>query len=172
MSLTVFYSFLDVVHPFFDNKVIEFIASLPNEYLDNHLLYKKMVLKYYPKYFKKIPRNTERLFFFKKDWNYRVNKIKQKIRKQLEKWHIVPKIIDNYVDYDNWLRDDPLFSNLCQLLKYNGSKYSKYIHVDFEKELLIPHKKEQMNCGRKILIAASIELYLRHIHNLANNDRK
>ena len=60
---------------------------------------------------------------------------------------------------------------LKELLKYKGSEYSKYTNIDFEKEFLQPHiTKNKCNYGRKILIAASIEIWLRHIRDISRKE--
>ncbi len=166
MSLTICYAYMNIAHPFFDNKLIELISSLPNEYLDKHLLYKKLVLKYYPKYFKTIPRNSGKLFFFRKDFKYRINKIKNIIRKKMEKCHILPEIVANYTDYDSWIKVPSLSKYLCDLLNYEGSQYSKYTSCDKQK-LLLSHLKGEVNAASDILSIASAEIYLRHIADIS-----
>jgi asparagine synthase (glutamine-hydrolysing) len=43
--------------PYVDNEIIDFIYALPDRYRANNHLYADMLLKFYPKYFKKIPWN-------------------------------------------------------------------------------------------------------------------
>ena len=125
------YNNFDVSHPFFDNKIIEFIASLPNEYLQGDRLYNALVLKYYPKYFKFIGRNGNRPAYLKKGLAYRYNKMKFALDKLLRTIRIKPRIVMAYANYTKWVQEHPNKERLMQLLNRDTSFYSKYTDTDY-----------------------------------------
>jgi asparagine synthetase B (glutamine-hydrolysing) len=149
------YNTFDIAHPFFDNKIIEFIASLPNEYLQYDRLYNALVLKHYPKYFKFIGRNGNRPAYLKKGLAYRYNKMKFALDKLLRTIRIKPRIVMAYANYTKWVQEHPNKERLMQLLNRDTSFYSKYTDTDYC-DLLCHVNSSNIS---QILSVASVEIY-------------
>lgn len=158
---------IEVLRPFFSNEIVEFIASIPNKYLENSKLYRYLVLKYYPKYFKTIPRNNENATYKTKDLIYRINKINHKLEDFYRKL-TNRKVIKSYADYEKWICEEPTQNKIRNLLKYSDSYYSMFTAIDYEKTVLEPHLQGKVNNTDKILCIASVEIYFRYINNLLN----
>ncbi len=146
--------------PFFDNKVIEFIASLPNEYLQGYKLYTHLALKHYPKFFKNIGRNSLKPLYYKKDLCYLINKVKFKINKKLQKKGIIPKVVESYTDYEKWIEQEPTKSEIAKYLSSKDAFYKNYTD-DFLHLYL--SKNQQDSYADKILKLCSAEIYFEKI---------
>lgn len=153
---------LDQRKPFFDNKLVEFIYSLPDEYRENNKLYSAMLLKYFPELFISIPWQKTGKTIDKKIYNNLMNKVLRKVRRIPYKIGLL-KDTNSYVDYKNWLKDEIISSELKQLLDRKNSKYSKYTNTDFKNMYLIPHLKGNKNYSEEILRSTTIEIYLKGI---------
>ncbi len=155
---------LDQRIPFFDNKVIEFVYSLPDKYRKNNKLYSAMLLKFFPELFKNIPWQRTGMTI---DKNSLFFKILSKARKIPYKFGILPNS-SSYVNYKDWIKDDIISKNLKSLLDKNNAEYSKYTNIDFKNKYLIPHLTSNKNFSEQILRATTIELYLKRISSLSD----
>ena len=141
--------------PFFDNKIIEFICSLPNEYLFEYKLYKHLVLRHYPKFFKHIGRNSLMPLYTNKGLSYRAYKIKFKINKKLQKLGFIPKVIESYTEYDKWITQEPYKSQIQAYLSSKDAYYKR-----FSNEIMnLYMQKEKDGYADKILKLVSVEMY-------------
>lgn len=148
--------------PFFDNKIIEFICALPNEYLYDYKLYKHLALRHYPKFFTYIGRNSLMPLYTKKDLRYRFNKIKFKLNKKLQKKGIIPQVIESYVDYDKWITQETYEHQIKAYLSSQNAFYKRFSNEIINLYML----KEQNGYTDKILKLISVEIYFEKIQNL------
>lgn len=151
--------------PFFDNKIIEFICSLPNEYLFGYKLYKHLALRHYPRFFKNIGRNSLMPLHINKGLSYRADKIKFKINKKLQKLGFIPKVIESYTDYEKWITQEPYKS---QIKAYLSSKDAYYKRFSNERMNLYV-RKERDGYADKILKLVSIEIYFEKLRDIYLN---
>lgn len=147
--------------PFFDNKIIEFIATLPNEYLFGYRFYKCLALRHYPQFFKHIGRNSLMPLHINKNLAYIADKIKFKINKKLQKLGFIPKVITSYTDYEKWITQEPYKS---QINDYLSSKTAFYKRLSSEFANL-DICKGRNDYADKILKLVSIEMYFEKLEN-------
>ncbi len=155
--------------PFFDNNLIEFIYSLPDEYRFNNALYSRMLLKYFPKYFKKIPwqktRNTidkplSKIYYF--------HELIRKFKRIPYKLKILRDLSCSYVNYPEWIREKTLANNICEILNKDDARYKNEINYNFNERYLDPHLKNNINYSEQILRAVTIENYLTKTNKFIN----
>ena len=149
--------------PQMDNKVIELIFSLPDEYRINNKLYSEMLKKYFPIYFNDIPwQKTGKPVGIVKKPNVPTRIINKAKREALSLLGI--KSNQNYTDYPNWIRDQEVSKQLLDLLDPKNAEYARLISDDLSKRWLEPHLKDKkVNYASQILRAATIEVYLKQV---------
>lgn len=140
---------IDQRKPFFDNKLLELIYSIPDEYRKDNKLYSTMLLNFFPKYFKDIP------------W--------QKTRKNLDGRESPlinnTNIVRGYMNYAGAIREKKVLDSLYEILDYKNSIYKNFTDVDVVKTYLQPHIDSiQVNHIEKIFRYATIEIYLRRVY--------
>lgn len=140
---------IDVKMPFMDNKVLELIYSLPDEYRSENKLYSAMLLKFFPQFFKTIP------------W--------QNTRKNIDgtESDLLKKegFIRSYMTYASAIREPTVLKLISEILEYSASSYKNITDTDAIKEYLEPHLNNlKVNHIEKIFRFLTLELYLRHIN--------
>ncbi|MBE0440402.1 MAG: hypothetical protein IBX57_11740 [Gammaproteobacteria bacterium] len=152
---------LDQRKPFFDNKLVELVFSIPDEYRANNRLYSAMLQKYFPKYFCDIPwqkTGKPAAVTRKPSVPYRILRKGFSIIKGL----IGSKSTLGYTDYPAWIRDNEIASQLRCLLNYEKSKYKVLVEEDLSKKWVEPHINSLVvNNSNQILLSATLEIYLR-----------
>jgi len=142
---------IDQRKPFFDNNLIEFIYSIPDEYRKDNKLYSVMLLKFFPTFFKDIP------------W--------QKTRKNLDgsesEYLTNTNIIRGYMNYSGAIREPKILAQLYSLLNYKTSVCQEFSDIDAIKVYLQPHLDDiKQNHIKNILRYCSVELYLQMIQKV------
>ncbi|MEZ9368102.1 asparagine synthase-related protein [Shewanella sp. 10N.286.51.B2] len=155
---------IDHRKPFFDNKVVELVYSLPDEYRKNNKLYSAMLIKFFPEYFKDIPwqKTGKPVGILKKP-----TLVTRAFRKILRDMRSIVgiKSLQEYTDYANWIRDEEISNYLLTLLDKKTACYAELTELDLSEKFLIPHLKgKRVNNSNEILRAATIELYLRNVN--------
>ena len=153
---------VDQRKPFFDNKVMELIYSISDEYRKDSKLYSAMLLKFFPEFFKDIPWQKTGKTINKKLSNSFSAKVIKRLKRVPYKFGIL-KDTGSYVNYPQWIKGDNLSKELCALLDKNSSEYSKYTDEDFKAKYLTPHLNGRKNFSKEVLSAVSIEIYLKSI---------
>lgn len=91
--------------PFIDNDIIDFVYSIPDSYRAKNHLYADMLLKYYPKYYEKIPWNRIDLpiqgRIYKND-RYNMNWLFKKIDKSPILTYKTKKSLKKRINYHKW----------------------------------------------------------------------
>ncbi len=101
--------------PFFDNQVQEFLYSIPLQQKANNRLYRQMLLKTFPEYFKDIPYQATGFPISHSSWTVKILRRLTGLRNRTPR---------TFADYANWLRQSP-GKNLGDHLLYNTSNTSK-----------------------------------------------
>lgn len=117
--------------PFYDNKLIEFAYSLPDSLRFNHHIYNLMLIKWFPEFYLNIPWQktgvTINSSYFKR-FAIRVrNKIAKEVISGLFKLGIKVGNNRGYVDYPNWIREEPARSLFQRILSNPNALYCGYI---------------------------------------------
>lgn len=132
-----FSNYNEIIMPYIDNNIIDFIYSIPDEYRANNNLYADMLLKYYNEYFKSLP------------WNRNNLPIRGKIyhNNKLNINYVIDIINNSKILSKKWKK------SILKRININNFKYRKTFHV-FNIEL---SKSENINHIReKYLNTASL----------------
>jgi asparagine synthase (glutamine-hydrolysing) len=153
---------IDQRKPFFDNKVMELVYSIPDEYRENNKLYSAMLLKFFPKFFKDIPWQKTGKTIDKNTSNGFASEVIRKIKRIPYKVGIL-KDKNSYTSYKDWIRSENISRELLSLLDRNKSEYGKYTDIDFKTKYLLPHLRVRMDFSEQILRATTIEIYFKNL---------
>lgn len=158
-------SWIEQRKPFFDNKLVELIFSLPDEYRAENKLYSAMLQKFFPKYFKDIPWQRTMKPAGKigkasipgRALRKGVSMIKPLLRMQSHR---------SYTNYPAWIKDEEIADKLSKLFDTNTALYPMLTKDNFMELWLEPHLNGKLiNNSNQILRAATIEIYLQHVFN-------
>lgn len=162
-------SWIEQRKPFLDNRVVELVFSLPDDYRMNNKLYAAMLKKYFPKYFNKIPwQQTGKPV----DLNKRPSIPIRAMRKAKRELYSVLGIQSNqeYTDYPMWIKDKEVSKQLLDLLSPSNAEYARLTNDNLSSRWLEPHLyNKKVNNANQILRAATIEIYLRQVFRSKNS---
>lgn len=151
--------------PQMDNKVLEFIFSIPDEYRVNNKLYAAMLKNRFPKYFLDIPweKTGEVVGITKPNKTNLANRIINRGKRELKiLLGIPPKT--SYTNYPQWIRDGNIANQLINLLDPESAEYTRFTGQDLRNKWLFPHlESEKTDNSVMILRLATIEIYLRKV---------
>ncbi|MBE2983883.1 hypothetical protein CCAL9344_00770 [Campylobacter sp. RM9344] len=159
---------IDQRKPFFDNKIVEFIYSLPDSYRQNNSLYSSMLLKFFPKFYKNIPWQNTGKTIDKKVSSSNTMKIIKKIKRIPFKLGLMQD--SGYTNYIKWINEKNINHELHKILNSKNAFYSKYTNIDFEVKYLNKKFKGIRNYDEKILRATTIEIYLQKLNILKTTE--
>ncbi len=162
---------LNLRKPFFDNKLIEFIYSISDEYRKNNKLYSTMLLKFFPDFFKDIPWQRTGITIDKEISNNLPAKIMRKSKSILYKLKVL-KNKKYFIDYQELIKEKRVSKYLNQILNLRNSCFSKYTNENYKDMYLLQHLNNNENYSDKILRAATIELYLKKVTIESSTDNK
>jgi len=155
--------------PFFDNKLIDFMYSIPDKTRYKSGIYNKMLLQFFPDFYKKIPWQKTGMpisdSFLVNSKNYALKKIGNKSKKIINLFKDRKYVHKEYTDYPNWLRQNPAKGFIEYL--FNGSEplCLNYIEKD---RILFPLNKI-MNGSNETLytqnlcLIVTFEIWLRQL---------
>jgi asparagine synthetase B (glutamine-hydrolysing) len=154
---------LDQRKPFFDNKLVELVFSISDEYRVDNRLYSAMLQKYFPKYFRNIPwQQTGKPAAIIRKASIPVRAFRKGIR--VTKGLMGIKSTQGYTDYPAWIRDKEISEKLNGLLNFDSAEYKRLTGTDLAGRWLQPHLEGKLkNHSNEILRAATIEFYLRRV---------
>lgn len=150
---------LDQRKPFFDNAVMEFVYSIPDEYRKENKLYSAMLLKFFPEFFKDIPWQKTGKTVDKGYSNSLMSKVIKKAKRVPYKLGLLQDT-NSYVNYPEWLKDESIAKELNDILDKQNSHYANYTDEDFRTKYLLPHLEGKKNFSEEILRGATVEIYL------------
>jgi len=150
---------LDQRKPFFDNKLVELVFSISDEYRVNNRLYSAMLQKYFPKYFRNIPwQQTGKPAAIIRKASIPVRAFRKGIR--VTKGLMGIKSTQGYTDYPAWIRDKEISEKLTGLLNFDSAEYKRLTDTDLAGRWLQTHLEGSLkNHSNEILRAATVELY-------------
>ena len=120
--------FMETRIPFFSNRLMELTIAIPEKLRTDSHIYKKMLLRKFPKYFKNIPwQNTGhpigRSKFSQKLFNFS-RRVRNKVLRELGGKRSNSR---EYTDYPNWIRHEPAREIFAGVLKNTNALYPAYI---------------------------------------------
>ncbi len=122
---------LEVRNPFLDRDLVELALRVPNDLKRGHRLYAKVLLKFFPEYYRSIPWHKTRVPIGYPPWKTRAARFLKRTERQLlaalgylgfrsEDTHA-------YADYQGWLRVEPARSLVASILASPAAIYPEYL---------------------------------------------
>ncbi|OEF81410.1 asparagine synthase-related protein [Vibrio breoganii] len=159
-------NFLNKIHtrkPFMDNEIVALLMGIPKEYRKDNRLYSTMLKKYFPDYFKVIPWQRTGKPVAVDDFKNIPSRVINKIKRDTKRVFGI-KSLQEYTDYNCWIRTKLVSEQLSSLLRYESSFYQRFTSVDFVDKYLQPHLESRfVDNSDKILRIATIELYFKKV---------
>lgn len=159
-------AFIEQRNPLLDNRVVEFVYSLPDRIRSEGLLYHTMLLKRWPELFADIPWQSTgipvRAASGPGGTMHKLHHLGHRLR-LLEH----PQC---FTDYPRWIRQ-PLFSeHFRALLDPRHAVYPEYTGADYRRKFLYPHLARRANNADMICRALTLERWLRYVHDVPMPD--
>lgn len=148
--------------PFIDNKLNEYIYSLPDKYRKSSALYNNSLLITFPEYFGKIPWQRTGLPISKSGTKY--HNYYRLLLKLLEKSGLKTDR-KGYTKYREWINEEPIRSSYSKIVSSEKAIYKNYCDEDLIKGYLLPHQKNINNFSGKICNIVTAELWFQMIFN-------
>lgn len=153
--------------PFFNNALIEFCLSIPENLRLNSYIYNKMLIHMFPEYFMKIPWQKTGIPISQRDHVTNISKFlwlsRNYVYRNISRFGIPVLSPLTYVDYDTWIRDDPAKKMIGKILFGKNAIYPDYINKrDVQNEFNRHMRGENLGeilCGR-----LTFEIWLKQIH--------
>jgi asparagine synthetase B (glutamine-hydrolysing) len=158
---------LDQRKPFYDNAVIEWAFSIPEKYRQGNRVYSVMLQRHFPKFFKDIPwQKTGKPAgpVSQIDKSRPAKAIKRAAR--LARSYLGRPDTQDYTEYARWIREPSVSRKLESLLERKHSRYQQITKEDWLDLYVRPHLvRPILDKSNQTLRAATIETYLRQVHN-------
>jgi asparagine synthase (glutamine-hydrolysing) len=117
--------------PFVDNRLMEFVYSLPDALRFKSHIYRKMLLARFPQYFRSIPWQKTGIPISYSESRAKLIHLGRRIRRKLSKLSkgLVqdPFASQGFSNYDLWLREEPARSLFDELFTSPDALYPKYL---------------------------------------------
>lgn len=150
--------------PFYDNKLLNFSYSLPDSLRLNNRIYSKMLLRYFPAFYRQIPwqktgypiglpENIQKLWHLTRRVRRKLSRLSGGLFR--DPFFKVP----NYTDYDAWLRREPARGIFTALFNNPKAIYSDYLPKSSVQQRWIEHLGG-MNHAEIICTYATFEIWL------------
>ena len=167
-------AYYDLIMPFIDNDVLEFVFSIPDKYRQNHKLYADMVLKYYPELFEDIPWQSTgrpvagRIYKNNKGLNRKIyianliplRGIRRKIVNKISNDNpLFRKYSRAFADYESWFKQSSVKALLSEKLASKDSLHKKYLKRDLYSEFVVPFFESKLSQWAPSK-ALTVEIYL------------
>lgn len=155
-----------VVH---DNNLAAFCYSLPDEFRYQSMVYKKMLLKYFPELYKTIPWQKTGLPISASNSRYRfhnfIGRVESKVRHEASKRGIyLSGRQRNYSDYDRWTRTEPGRSLIITMLSSRNALWQDYLPTDSARRLVQDHMNGSSLDAQGVLLLLTFEIWLQRLH--------
>jgi asparagine synthase (glutamine-hydrolysing) len=155
--------------PFFDNGVIGWALSMPEEFRERNRVYSAMLQRYFSRFFKDIPwqrTGKPANVISKLSQSIPVRAVRKVARSA--RAYAGRKDSKSYTDYPNWIRVPQIAEELSSILDRKESRYQGISVQDWRREYLTPHlNAATCDNSRQVLRAATVELYLRRVFSLS-----
>lgn len=141
--------------PFMDEELFNFFLSIDNAYRENQFLYKKMLIKTFPKLFSYPVKNNYGLPLSASRFSVQsariINKIRGKLLSKKQNRFI------NYLDFDVKIREK---EDLRNIIKNCVEDLAERDFLDLDpRDIFSKHVNQQGNYGRILILLASLEIH-------------
>ena len=142
--------------PFMDNDLIEFVFSLPDSYRHNNRIYSKMLIKFFPVFFKKIPWQSTGHPLTCSPLTYRFQLLKRRLVGKLLK-----RGSTDFTDHAEWIRTSTASKEISEILKFSSKlPFVNEMAGEYEQLLENHIENRQIDNSELILRAATLIYYL------------
>lgn len=153
--------------PFFDNDFFEFVTAIPENLRKNSYIYKKMLIKLFPEFYRNIPwQKTGYPIAYSKR---RAELVKTK-RRWIDRFKYASRRLGysfrekkNFADYEEWIRREPAKSVFEKILGTHAALHPNYVDPMEVNRWLNDHMVGRANHTNRLCKALTFELWLRQI---------
>ena len=143
------------VTPFLDNNMINFFLSVDNKYRENQLLYKKLLLRLFPRLFSYPVKNYNGLPLNASKLSILSMRVKNRIKR---KFTGTNQSI-NYLDFNSKIREK---LDLKEIIQTNIHDLKKRKILDFDvTSIFYDHLEKKANYGNVLILLASLEIHFK-----------
>ncbi|MBF5042764.1 hypothetical protein FGE12_10170 [Aggregicoccus sp. 17bor-14] len=153
--------------PFFDNRLMELAYALPRPLLSNSRVYRRMLLRHFPEYFRSIPwQNTglpigwpgvvTRPLRF-------VGRVRGRLRRELGRITGQQVSLQAYTDYPTWIRQAPARELFERLLAHPEALHAQYVSADTVRARLAAHFGGEDH-SEYLCRVATLEVWLQQVY--------
>jgi asparagine synthase (glutamine-hydrolysing) len=150
--------------PTLDNKLMEFCYALPDESRYAALVYKKMLLRYFPELYRTIPWQKTGLPITAHPRREKAKALMMRVwhrgRRELAQRGIHLPDHHSYMDYDTWTRHEPGYSVIRGALLNPGARWRAYLPVEAGIGLVQNHLNGTRLNAMNVLLLLTFESYL------------
>lgn len=153
--------------PFFANELIEFVYRIPDKLRYKSGIYKKMLLNEFPEYYYSVPWQKTGCPISYSKWLVEVVKFKRRVvnkfKNEFQRFGFNFKDLNNYIDYPNWIRQEPAKSFFKRILLDEKAIYPEYVDRHKVRGYVKSHMEDKINCHNELCLALTFELWLQQI---------
>lgn len=128
---TVVRSHIEERFPFFDNNFLELALAAPEDYKKNNRIYRMMLLKTFPSFFRNIPwQRTGSPIKWpnrREGFEKRILTKKNRVLDVLSACGLLSRTNRGYADYANWVRQEPARTIFQDMLGNPSALYTQFI---------------------------------------------
>lgn len=153
--------------PFYDNKLIDFVYSLPDRTRYRGHIYKTMLLRTFPDLYRNIPWQNTGVPIGWPQWTGRASQISRMLRAKgrsaVARIGFTVADPDSYTDYPIWLRSEPAKSFVDKVLCHNDCLCADYVSPHIVKQTWREHLAGR-NHSSDICRYLTLEIWLQQIY--------
>ena len=173
LGLVMQSAWLEVTLPFFDHTFMSLVMSIPEDLRRHSYIYNKMLLKFFPQFFARIPWQQTGLPIGAPHWRYRLQDRKRMMEEGLQSFlqrlHVqLPRTRKSYVDYLEWMRQEPASGLMQRLLVDRDALCLHYVDSDKARSIIHEFMNDRNHHLTTIGLLLSFEIYLSQLFEPAS----
>jgi len=153
--------------PFFDNRLVAFMCSIPEELRRKSHIYKKMLLLTFPEYFAEIPWQKTGVPINSSKQGLALMTTKRRavdiLRRVSRRIGFAFRDRKGYTDYPEWIRCEPARSFFERLLLSKNALYRNYILEENVRACVRLHMSGKENRASQLCEMLTFELWLQQV---------
>jgi len=158
---------IEVRNPFWSNKLIDFVYSIPDCLRYKNYIYNKMLLSTFPEYYIDIPwqKTGYPIGSYKRFAELIKFKIRvvNKLKRESQRFGFSFKDLRDYTNYPEWIRQEPARSFFEKVLLSKEALYPEFIDKNKVHAYFKNHIERKANCHDELCLALTFELWLQQV---------
>ncbi len=158
---------IEVRIPFWDNKLIDFVYTIPDLLRYNSYIYNKMLLSTFSQYYYNIPWQKTGYPISYSELRGRIVRLKKrvnnKVRRESQRFGFKYTDLKSFTDYPEWIRAQPARAFFEKLLLSKKALYPQFIDERRILHYLTDHMKRQKNYHNELCLVLTFELWLQQV---------